>query len=258
MMKMRALKQDLSIYNKFGFERPPIGVKFLLHEPEGIEKMKGTAGLCEMFWKAQESDKPFYITKENEDCAGKLAMGWEDLPPFAEYGQLGEKLDIFQEGRANGRLYDQFYRFKKGLMNYVVFAPLDQLTFEPDLLILTAKPSQAEVLVRAISYSTGDIVESKSTPVLNCSWQLVYPYKSGKINYLVTGLAFGAKSRECFPEGMILVTIPYQKIPEITQNLNEMNWVPKAYTLGREKYIEFDKKVFAEMAQELEEDPQCI
>jgi hypothetical protein len=30
-----------------------------------------------------------------------------------------------------------------------------------------------------------------------------------------------------------------------------------AYTMGREKYIEFDRQAFAEMAQEMKEDPQC-
>jgi len=36
---MRPLQTDLSIYNKFNFEKPPVGVKFLLTRPEGIEQL---------------------------------------------------------------------------------------------------------------------------------------------------------------------------------------------------------------------------
>ena len=36
---MRPLTQDLSIYNKFNFENPPVGIKFLLNKPEGIERL---------------------------------------------------------------------------------------------------------------------------------------------------------------------------------------------------------------------------
>ncbi len=256
-MKMRELKQDLSIYNQFDFERQPVGMKFLLHKPEGIEQMKGTSAFCEMFWKAQESDEPFYITKENEDCAGKLPLGWEDIPPFAEYGQIGEKFGIYQEGRANSRLYHSAAKFNKGVINYVTYSPLSKLNFEPDLLMITANPRQAEIILRASSYSTGEVIETKSTPVLNCSWLFIYPFVSGKINYTITGLAFGSKSRQAFKEGVILIAIPYQKLPEITQNLKEMPWVLPTYTCGREEFIKRDRQVFAEMIQEMKEDPQC-
>ncbi|GAI86751.1 unnamed protein product [marine sediment metagenome] len=37
---MRALQTDLSIYKKFDFEKPPVGVKFLFNKPEGIERLE--------------------------------------------------------------------------------------------------------------------------------------------------------------------------------------------------------------------------
>jgi hypothetical protein len=42
-------------------------------------------------------------------------------------------------------------------------------------------------------------------------------------------------------EGWLLMSIPYQWIPTITQNLKEMKWVLPGYTLGREKFIQFDQ-----------------
>jgi hypothetical protein len=81
---------------------------------------------------------------------------------------------------------------------------------------------------------TGEIWEPKAMGVVGCSWLYVYPYKSGKVNYMITGMAYGMIARQVFPEGKVLVSIPWNWIPVITQNLNEMEWVLPGY--NKEKY----------------------
>jgi uncharacterized protein (DUF169 family) len=247
---MRPLTQDLSIFNKFDFENPPVGVSFQLTKPAGIEPLDKTLPFCQMIREAQERGTPFYFTQENEDCFGTLVLGMEDTPPFAEGGLLGEKFEIFQDARANRRLYQDLPKFARGTVNYVAFSPLDKLTFEPDLLILMATPSQAEIVLRAMSYSTGEIWETKKTGVLGCAWLYAYPYRSGKVNHLVTGMSFGMKAKEVFPEGWILISIPWDWIPIIKQNLMEMKWVLPSYTEGREKFYERKGRVIEESIEE--------
>ncbi len=246
---MRKLQTDLSIYKKFDFKYPPVGVKFLETKPEGIEQLDKQLSFCEMLKEAQQRGKPFYFSKENESCLGSAVLGMEDLPVFAEAGQIGIKLEIFQEPRANSSLYQQLPTLPRGIVNYVALATLDKLTFEPDVLILTASTSQAEIVLRAMCYSTGVIRESKTTGVLGCAWLYVYPYRSGKVNYTPTGLAFGMRSKEVFEEGWILISIPYHWLPTITQNLKEMKWVLPSYTEGREKFLEREKTNIEELRQ---------
>jgi len=247
---MRKLTQDLSIYSKFNFEKPPVGVKFLLAKPEGIEQIDKKLPFCEMFKEAQERGTPFYFSKENEDCVGKIALGMEDMQPFVEGGLIGPKFGVYQEPRANNKIYQYIYKFHSGIVNHVAFSTLDKLTFEPDLLILTTTPSQAEIVMRAMSYSTGEIWEPKLTPVLGCSWLYVYPYQSGKVNYMITGMTFGMKAKQIFPEGLILISIPYQWIPTITQNLKEIEWILPSYTDGREQFLKREQRVFEEAEKE--------
>jgi len=247
---MRPLTQDLSIFNKLNFENPPVAVKFELNKPEGIEQLDKSMALCEMITEAQQRGSPFYFTKENEDCFGKLPLGMEEMPPFAESGQLGPMFGIFQEPRANTRLYQDLPQFPKGTVNYVVMSTLDKLTFEPDLLILMATPSQAEIVLRAMSYSTGVIREAKSAGVLGCAWLYVYPQQSGKVNYQLTGLTFGMKAHEAFPEGWILISIPYDWIQVIAQNLKEMKWVLPSYTDGREKFLKRKQGYIEELVRQ--------
>jgi uncharacterized protein (DUF169 family) len=248
-LKMRPLQTDLSIFEKFKFEKPPVAVKFLYFKPEGVKQIDKSLAFCEMAKEAQQRGAPFYFTKENEDCFGTVPLGMEDIPPWGEGGELGEKFEIFQEPRANARVYQYVPKFPLGTVNYVVFSTLDKLTFEPDVLILTATPSQAEIVLRAMAYSTGEIYESRHAGVLGCAWMFIYPYRSGKINFMVTGLTFGAKAHEVFPEGWILISIPYNWIPIITQNLKEMKWVLPSYTDGREKFLKRMHGYLGELAQ---------
>ena len=246
---MKPLKQDLSVFKKFDFENPPVGVEFLFFRPEGIEQLDKSLAACEMIKEVQQRGIPFYFTVENELCFGKVPLGWEDMPRWGEGGQLGLKFEIFQEARANARIYQYLPKFPRDTVNYIALSTLDKLTFEPDLLILTATPSQAEIVMRAMAYSTGEIYESKHAGVLGCAWLYVYPYQSGKINYMVTGLTFGGKAHQVFPEGWILISIPYNWIPIITQNLNEMKWTLPSFTDGREKFLKRKDGYILELAE---------
>jgi uncharacterized protein (DUF169 family) len=136
------------------------------------------------------------------------------------------------------------------MVNFVAFSTLDKLPFDPDLLILTTRPAQAEIVMRAVSYSTGDPWETKLTTALGCSWMYIYPFQTGKVNYIVTGMTFGAKAKQIFEEGLILITIPYQVLPMVTRNLNNMEWVLPSYTDGREKFLEREAIIFADAEKE--------
>lgn len=248
---MKPLQTDLSIYQKFNFERPPVGVKFLPIRPEGIEQLDTTMALCEMIKEAQQRGTAFYIDKDNEDCAGAMILGMLEAKPHPGGGELGVKWGIYQEARVNERLVADAPKMPPGNIKYVLFAPLEKITFEPDLLFLVANISQAEILLRATSYSTGELWSSKATSGGACAYLFVYPYLSGRVNYITTGLTLGLKGRRVYPEGLLLFSIPYEKIPMITQNLQRMEWVLPAYTdKTREQFLARRKKIFEELASE--------
>jgi uncharacterized protein (DUF169 family) len=237
---MRALQNDLSIYSKFNFERSPLGIKFLFFRPEGMEALspEKTLSWCEMLVEAQQSPKAFYFGRDmQESCVGKILMGMQEMEPFAESGQIGEKLQIFQEARANFAFYQHVPKFPKNVVNYVAFAPLQALSFEPDLLIFTADHSQAEILMRSMTYSTGELYNSRTTPVMGCAWVYIYPYQSGKVNFIIPEMVHGMKGRRLFPEGSLLISIPYPWIPTMTQNLREMTWHLPSHE-SRKQYLE--------------------
>ena len=242
---MNPLQMDLSIWETLGLELPPVGVKFLFeNNPAGISRINGEYALCELIKVAQHSDEPFFMTLENECCVGRNILGMQPWPPGAKSGQLGVKLGIFKDSRCNSRLYDDLPLLKQDTVNSVVFAPLKKIEFDPDLLLVLADPSQAEIILRAMAYTTGERYESHAQTVIACAYVFAYPMLTGKVNFIMTGLSFGMKVYGLFKPGQILLSVPYQWIPTITNNLAEMKRVLPAYEMGAEKYKSYFPTLF--------------
>ena len=251
---MKPLQTDLSIFKKFDFERPPLGVKFLFFKPEGIDPLPEEKNLsfCEMLTEAQKAPNPFYFGRNNnETCVGKILLGMQNMEAFAESGQIGARLQVFSEARANYSFYQHVPKFDKNIVNYVAFSPIQQLTFEPDLLIINTDPEQAEIVMRSLAYSTGELYTSRTTPVMGCAWIFIYPFQSGKVNFILPEWVHGMKGREIFSPGSILVSIPFHWIPTITRNLEEMQWHLPSHA-SREQYLDEFGKIIGDLVQESE------
>lgn len=246
---MSAIQQDLSIFNKFNFERPPIGVKFLPTKPDGIKRLDKVLALCEMLREAQQRG-PFYATKEDFECVGPLLLGMVEPDSIFESGMVGPMLGIFKEARANKRIYQYIPRMMKGTVNYVAFSPLGKLSLEPDVLVVTANLSQAEIILRASSYTTGKMWSGRGTPVMGCAWIFVYPYLSGELNFTVSGLFSGMKTREVLPEGLVVISLPWDLLPGMVGNLQDMEWVLPEFKETRDEHNETFKRIAETLKQE--------
>ncbi len=246
---MPSVQRDYSIFDEFNFERKPVGIKFLLNKPDGMEQVDKSMPICRMFGEAQNSS-PFYAGKDDFACVDRLVLGMVDPEPTTESGQIGAKEKIYQEARANRRIYQYIQKIPKDTVRYVAFSTVDQLSFDPDILILTATPPQAEILFRALSYSTGKPLTSKFTPVLMCAWIFAYPYMSGEVNYVVTGIGYGFRNQGILPEGLFVISVPYDLLPMLIDNLKNMEWVLPINKMSEEERGKYSARVTDEIKQE--------
>lgn len=249
---MSPVPKELAIFKKFDFERSPVGVKFHNIKPEGLKRPDKQYDFCEMLVEAQKG-KAFYVTKDDFTCIGPMLLGMVDSLPDFESGRVGPKLGVYRDERANRRMYLYLPKLAKGSVNYVSFAPLEKLTFEPDILIVLANPSQTEIIIRALSYTTGETWSGRGTAAAGCSFLYLYALVHGEMNIIPTGVGFGMRSRRLFPEGMSLITIPWDKLPQIVSSLEEMEWVPESFNLGAEGH----KKKVSRIIEEIKKEKQA-
>jgi uncharacterized protein (DUF169 family) len=226
---MAITEADLALLDKFHFDLQPVGVKFLAERPEAVDKLTENMALCEMLKRAMEGHA-FYADLENHTCpAGPYVLGQAEAEEAFVSGRFGAGLRIFEEPRAASRLYLYIPTILRHAINYIVFSPLDELSYDPDVVVLLANTGQAEILLRAMSYKTGQMWSSKFSSAIGCAWILVHPYLSGELNYVTTGLGHGIRRRKLFPEGLQLISIPADILPSMLQTLREMQWVLPAY-----------------------------
>ncbi len=246
---MAVKKRDYSIFDKFNFKYKPVGVKYSLDKPAGIKPTSKSLALCELFKEAQ-TGQPFYVTKENVQC-GEQVLGFVDYPPIMYSGQLGSMFSMFKNPGANRRIYDYVPHLPKDSVKYITHASIEKMTFDPDLLIFTASPSQAEILLRASSFSDGKMWHAKATTCLACAWIYAHPYLSGEMNYTVSGLGYSMKARGVLPDGLMIITFPFDTISSLMENLKEMEWEPYWFKLGRDGFVKEVKKRSGELAKKL-------
>ena len=235
---MSLAASDLAILDKFQFDVQPVAVKFLVERPDAIDRLGENIAFCEMLKRAMEGSA-FYADVDNHTCpAGAYVLGQAEATESFVSGQFGAGLKIFEEARAASRLYLYIPTIRRGVVNYVVFSPLDELSFDPDVLILLANTSQAEILLRAMSYRTGQMWSSKFSSAIGCAWILVHPYLTGELNYVTTGLGHGLRRRKLFPEGLQLISIPSDILSSMLQTLREMPWVLPAYEPDGPEFVQ--------------------
>ena len=209
---------------KLDLEFCPVAIKFCFNRPDGYEEFDTNKPLCHHFKNVQETGKTYYIDVAKEGCMGKHVLGVEPIAPFAESGAVGFHHGIFKQQSCNARLYYEIQFFKENTVNFVLFGPATEVDFDPDLIVFVAPTEKADIIMRATSYSSGDLYESRSTNVLGCHWLFNYPYMTGKVNFVITGMHFGMKRAKLYPAGLHIISVPYQKFPDFFEGLTEMEW----------------------------------
>ena len=206
----------------------PVAVKFYAVKPENFGlKYKHTdkrMSLCQFVSYAQKTHSSFYIDKTNEDCMGRTVLGMVQEPPLGASGQAGFDFGVFRNQDANSRLYYNIPIAIRDTINYVIFSPIDQCEFNPDVVVFVGDSDMADIVMRATSYISGDLWESMSSSVLSCAWTYMYTWLSGKVNHCQTGMHHGMGRRKVYPKGLHIVSVPYQKLDEVCLALRQMDW----------------------------------
>jgi uncharacterized protein (DUF169 family) len=231
---------DFAVLDDFDFEYAPVGFKFFNVQSDldnlGIEPLEGGMAWCQML-RAAQGGKAFYAVAENHRCEpGLFLPGHRRLDPLASSGRIGTAFDIFPDERANRRIYNHLNLLAEGSVYATGFAPVSKLTFEPDLLILACdNMKQAERVLRATQWDTGDRISSQMTYVMGCNWLFMYPYVTGNINTVWTGICHGMTGYQLHPPGLPLVSIPWNHLDRVLRNIREMPRQLPAHTEERDE-----------------------
>ena len=203
-------------------EREPVAIKWSIREPKNIKKEEGKSRFCTKLDKAANG-KIFYSTVAEEDCMGGMRYsGMKDrkeLPKNMQSGAFLVPAGVYKSIPAVQRSWQNNIPIESGIFDAVIFSPLTQADFEPDLIFLICNSEQAMMVLHANAYDSGSHgLGADSGPI--CSSMASVPYLTGKVTYGFGDI--GSRNNMNLKPEDVMVTIPASDLKRILDNLVEM------------------------------------
>ena len=230
----------------------PVALAWSMEPPFGTAPYEGALKLahCEFIQRSRFLGETFILSLDNnyQGCSGYSYIGLGDPPATLKTGyhhsrRPDGKPGIFGSPGASRRCLEKYYWVEPNTVKYFSCAPLSHCPFDPDVVTIIANPRACTYAIRAAIYYRGGTVSGETGPG-TCSSSWVAAYLTGEINYTTCGFGHGMKRRNLFPEGHQLVSIPFDMLPSILQNLQDMPWDLPAY---QPDGLEFVRKLLIEL-----------
>ena len=166
-----------------------VAVKLLASEeelPEGYDLIDEKVRHCEMIRKASYGEKYFELGRFKDLETAKAAT---------------EKLSIIKE-----RYWG------------IVYSPLDEATFKPDVVLIITEPVGGMKLAQTIVYSSGDKVRPNFAGIQSlCGDALANPFITGGVNFTLG--CDGSRNAADIKDNEMTIGISGEKLEEVISNL---------------------------------------
>ena len=208
--------------NILKLEREPVAMKWVSHEPRNIPKEEEKSRFCTKLDKSMKGEI-FYSTAEEEECMGGLKYtGMKDPKEFPKNMRSGSFLvpaGVYKSIPAVQRSWKDNLAIEPNIFSAIIFAPLIEADFEPDVIFVVANARQGMEILHANAYDSGSHgLGADSGPI--CSSMASIPYLTSKVTYGFGDI--GSRNHMDLHDEEIMVSIPASDLERIIQNLEEM------------------------------------
>ena len=233
-MDIKKMNADaVEIYEKLRLDTKPIGVKFVktLEEiPEGAVFPRRDLGApiayCQATALARVKEMTVAMGKQDNWCWCPIAaMGFCESDEGTPGGDLIiEKALGFRDDKEKAKAWwANFPKLPTGVHDYVILAPLDVATFEPDVCLVYSNTLQVVWELGGIRFKTGDYVHCKLDSIDSCVHSVVEPILDGQ--YKVTFPDPGERARALAREDEVIVSMPGEKFEEFCDGIRETEFM---------------------------------
>jgi len=231
-------------YNAYGEELErllalryaPVAFKMLEREediPEGAIRPKRDMGchyaMCQAIALVRRQRKHIAMLNEDHWCMWAIiGLGTAAFHDGME-GYEPAVCNPFFDDPKKGRVFFEtsFPRLETGKFIGFTMAPLDTASFEPDLVMIYAKPAQLRSLLMGAKYKLGTLIHSEFDAIDSCIYATVPTLKTGE--YRITVPDPGEYERALTDEDEMIFTIPMQKLADLLEGLRWMASIGLGY-----------------------------
>ncbi len=219
MEKKEWQKHSVVLKELFNLEYSPVAVS-CSQEPLKSEEKK--VRICRAILDAGRG-RTLQVGKKTNACFG---AGWHlgfhrlDNPKISKlienFVVKGEKL--FSSCQALGNIVRDMPEPPDNSKNYFLLSPLENAEFKPQVVIFTCNPEAACRLFTFITFTDGLMPKIKiGGPT--CRLAVIYPMVTGEVN--LSFYDYTARKMCNVDKDKLLVSIPYNRIPKIIEDIDK-------------------------------------
>jgi uncharacterized protein (DUF169 family) len=200
--------------NILELEGSPVAVAFSREPPSQVPQAIHGITVCMMLQNARYG-RTFWASGKKIICGARAHLGMGQTPvPFIE-DFLVRQEKLFHSREAARNLLTNIKKTAPSLGNHVIFSPLENANFTPDVVVFVATPAQISRVLYLDAFKTGDFDIAHQEPL--CAGSIAIPATSNRIgiSFLDIACRYFGKYR---PEEMT-VGVPFTRLLLILENI---------------------------------------
>jgi uncharacterized protein (DUF169 family) len=229
-------------YNGYGVElekllhlrTAPIAVKMLENErdiPKDAIRPKRDRGYhlaqCQAFALTRRNRETIAMLKEDSWCwAPLIAYGLVEAPEFFLEGNIFYPA-LVSTLEASKKVSQHSPFFEYGKYIGILSAPMSTASFEPDVVLIYSNTTQLRVMLMAVMYKEGNMVDSEFNPLDSCIYSVVPVIQKG--DYRITLPDPGDFQRALAGEDEIILSVPPDRVEELVIGLRHLEEIQHGY-----------------------------
>ena len=192
----------------------PVAIGIVSEPPQWFKKLRRKTTLCVLIQNARKG-RSFYCSKENIICRGKFHVGVGNAPIWDAEDFLVRREKIVASRTAARRMLDLAKVQASESGNFIIFSPLEESNFQPDVVVFVGTPLQISRILFLDAFETGEIGALHREPL--CSGVIAMPMVTGQIG--VSFLDISCRSLGRYRPEEMAIGVPYHRIPAIVGNI---------------------------------------
>jgi len=233
-LKIGVKNMDVKEINSYGQElieylkltTSPVAIKLISKGgeiPAGIKKVDIGMTHCQFVDRVRRTREEFYTLGKDQMCKiGAGTMGINEIPKEVFSGESYYKeLKLFSTQGAARRTVEKIPILPPDSVESVMYSPLEEVSFVPDVVVFICNPKQVMLLTQASIYKTGGRLEVSFAGTQSlCSESVVQIYKEGKVGVAVG--CIGSRGNTEIEDEEMLIGIPIEQLGDVLSGLKEI------------------------------------
>ena len=216
-----------------------LGIKLLKSKDDNISGVKRPTkdfgyhlSLCQALAITRRHGKAISMFKEDMWCFEPvIGLGFEKAPNYFLEGHNRYPLPgSSQTLEAGAKWAQSFPHFELGKYKGIAFAPLSEITFEPDLILLYCEPAQLTEILIAVNGIDGNDICSRLSGYAACVYSIVLPIKNN--DFQVSVPCNGDRTKSMTQDDELIFSFPVRKIEYLVKGLELRSKNGTNYNLG--------------------------